>query len=83
MRDGNFVGNCAFAGLPAARIPAARRANPHLLIFPAASRENGRVVMLMGIRMRGAILNQERYLYYSQQLKRLVSDQKNRRVSPY
>ncbi len=45
MRDGNPVGICAFAGLPAARIPAARRANPHLLIFPEASRENERIVM--------------------------------------
>ena len=54
MRDGNPVGICAFAGLPATSIPAARRANPHLLIFPAASRENERVVMGMGNRIRSA-----------------------------
>ena len=52
--DGSSIGNCAFAGLPAARSPAARRANPHLFIFPAVPRENERIDMGIGIRMVGA-----------------------------
>ena len=54
MRDGKPVGICAFAGLPAAKTPAARRANPHLLNFPAVFCENERIVMLMGICIMGA-----------------------------